>query len=105
MPLSFLQTADPAEFVGRTPWSARDALVPLYSKRHQALAKEAGRRGRRPRTRGPPHNQCRLVGYVKTKWHWAEARTTVTALWRGWGGGAFRTELLRSGRPMRHTAL
>ena len=21
---------------------------------------------------GPPHNQCRLVGYVKTKWHWAE---------------------------------
>ena len=31
MPLSFLRTADPAEFVGRTPWSARDALVPLYA--------------------------------------------------------------------------
>jgi uncharacterized membrane protein HdeD (DUF308 family) len=41
--------------VGQTPWFARDALIPLFDN------DEAGRRGRGPRTGGPPH--CANVRY------------------------------------------
>src|ERR1039458_10378982 len=43
--------------VGRTPWSARDALVPLSSRSIVSLVLAAGRPGGRPRTRGaaPPN--------------------------------------------------
>ena len=42
------------------PWSARDALVPLYRDRVKLLPRSKGRRGRRPRTRRPPYNYGRL---------------------------------------------
>src|SRR5688572_14412198 len=27
---------------------------------------------------GPPHNQCRLVGYGKTKWHWPRSHPNTS---------------------------
>ena len=41
---------DSAFIVGRTPWSARDALVPLSGRRIKSFHK-LGRPGGRPRTR------------------------------------------------------
>jgi hypothetical protein len=51
---------NPALLVGRTPWSARDALVPPPAQRDQHLAKRKqadGGVGRGPG--GPPHQQSR----------------------------------------------
>src|ERR1035438_1423924 len=53
---AFAGTANPAEVVGRTPWSARDALVPLPGQRYRHLARREradGGVGRGPG--GPPH--------------------------------------------------
>src|SRR5439155_26329343 len=44
------------QVVGRTSWSARVPLDPLFANRGQSHPAQRGRRGRRPRTRGPPHN-------------------------------------------------
>jgi len=49
-------------FVGRTPWSARDALVPPSAARHQNQTE--GRRGRRPRTRGSALQKQRPCGRI-----------------------------------------
>src|ERR1039457_5321125 len=51
----------PMSMVGRTPWSARDAPVPLFARRIKPRVTAAGRRGGRPRTRGsaPPRMQVR----------------------------------------------
>ena len=62
MPHSFPNTGNAAEFVGRTPWSARDALVPQPEQRYQHPAKREqadGGVGRSPG--GLPHDQCRCV--------------------------------------------
>jgi len=46
MPLTSPKAANPADIVGRTPWSARDALVP------EQCQAQAGRRGRRTAVQG-----------------------------------------------------
>src|ERR1019366_4813194 len=71
MPLVFPKTANPAQTVGRTPWSARDALVPRLKQLGQHHAKRAqadGGVGRGPG--GPPHNQCRRCDTGENEWHW-----------------------------------
>src|ERR1035438_799707 len=50
------------QMVGRTPWSARDALVPLQGLRYQHHAERQqadGGVGRGPG--GPPHHSLRVV--------------------------------------------
>ena len=62
MPHSFPNNGNAAEFVGQTPWSARDALVPRPEQRYQHPAKREqadGGVGRSPG--GLPHDQCRCV--------------------------------------------
>src|SRR5580693_774175 len=51
-----MKTGDCTSIVGRTPWSARVPLDPLSPIESNSGAMPAGRRGRRPRTRGsaPP---------------------------------------------------
>src|ERR1017187_4023932 len=75
MPLVFPKTANPAQTVGRTPWSGcplgQDALVPRLEKLCQHHAKRAqadGGVGRGPG--GPPPNQCRLCDTGENEWHW-----------------------------------
>src|ERR1039458_3681534 len=56
MPHSFPNNGNAAEFVGQTPWSARDALVPRPEQRYQHPAKREqadGGVGRSPG--GLPH--------------------------------------------------
>jgi hypothetical protein len=56
MPQTFPSITNPVEFVGQTPWSARDALVPLSARRikalHTTMADEGVGRGRGR----PPYN-------------------------------------------------
>ena len=64
MPHSFPNIGNAAEFVGQTPWSARDALVPLSARRikalHATMADEGVGRGRGR----PPYNlrRCSAMG-------------------------------------------
>src|SRR6266581_4914485 len=64
MPHSFPNLGNAAEFVGQTPWSARDALVPLSARRtkalHATMADEGVGRGRGR----PPYNlrRCSAMG-------------------------------------------
>src|SRR5260370_26338330 len=64
MPHSFPNIGNAAEFVGQTPWSARDALVPLSARRikalHATMADEGVGRGRGR----PPYNlrRCSALG-------------------------------------------
>ena len=71
MSLSFPGPANPADMVGRTPWSARVPLDPLFSRRIKRLPSSTSRPGGRLRTRGsaPPFVQAPDNG--RTKWHWA----------------------------------
>ena len=70
--LVFDRAANSAESVGRTPWSARDALVPLPEQRYQHLAGlEQADEGVGRGPGGPPHPQGRMSITGKTKWHWA----------------------------------
>jgi hypothetical protein len=67
MSLTLPEWWDSALIVGRTPWSARDALVPLFSRRIKALALKRSRPGGRLRTRAsaPLIMQVRLIGQCK----------------------------------------
>src|ERR1035441_6989065 len=57
MPLVFPKTANPAQTVGRTPWSARDALVPRLKQLGQHHAKRAQADGGGGRGPGGPAPQ------------------------------------------------
>src|ERR1017187_980291 len=92
MPHSFPNTGNAAEFVGQTPWSARDALVPRPEQPYQHPAKREqadGGVGRSPG--GLPHDQC-MRGGAKTKWHWAFQPATP----------AFASAPVLIRRPARH---
>jgi len=60
MPLSFRE-AGFCIVVGRTPWSARDALVPLFAWGLRRLQPSASRPGGRLRTRGSAHLGARTI--------------------------------------------
>src|SRR2546422_1667899 len=55
MPFSFPETGNSALIVGRTPWSARVPLDPLFANKVSLIQPRTGRPGRRPRTRTPHH--------------------------------------------------
>src|SRR5438445_695545 len=67
MPHSFPNIGNATEFVGQTPWSARDALVPLSARRikalHATMADEGVGRGRGR----PPYNlrRCSAMGKLR----------------------------------------
>jgi hypothetical protein len=65
--------------VGRTPRSAADAPVGLFAPCIMPISllrmrDEGARPQRGPQKQGTrPTNSAEIRGYVKTKWHWAEA--------------------------------
>src|ERR1039458_7968120 len=62
MPHSFPNNGNGAEFVGQTPWSAPDALVPRPEQRYQHPAKQEQADGGVGRSPGRlPHDQCRCA--------------------------------------------
>ena len=67
MSLTLAESWDSALIVGRTPWSARDALVPLFSRGIKSLALQGSRPGGRLRTRASALliMQVRLIGQCK----------------------------------------
>ena len=73
MPHSFPSIGSSAKIVGRTPWSARDALVPLLARRIKYLPLARSRPGGRLRTRGSALQLVQMSGSGKTMWHQAES--------------------------------
>jgi hypothetical protein len=61
MSLGFVSMGQSALIVGRTPWSAADALVGL------PWADDADSVGEKRVQGGPPHNLCRIRNLGKTK--------------------------------------
>src|ERR1035438_9199648 len=58
----FAKAENSVEVVGRTPWSARDALVPLPEQRYQHLARREQADGGVGRGQeGPPHQTSQTV--------------------------------------------
>ena len=70
MPLSFSASGILACVVGRTPWSARVPLDPLFSGRIKYLPASTSRPGGRLRTRGSAPPIMRAPGNGKTRAHW-----------------------------------
>ena len=66
----FSRRAGTASLVGRTPWSARDALVPLLSPSTKSSLPAKSRPGGRLRTRGSALLYG-ATGLEKSMWHWA----------------------------------
>src|ERR1017187_10387539 len=68
MPQAFPKHGILAVRGGRPPWSARDALVPLFSRRIKPFHNSTGRPGGRPRTRAsaPLLMQMRVCGNLVT---------------------------------------
>jgi hypothetical protein len=66
MSYSFPKTANPAFIVGRTPWSARVPLDPLYGNGINLIPRWRAGQGAVRGPGGPPHNKCRMSGYEKT---------------------------------------
>jgi hypothetical protein len=67
MPLSFPKTAQFARFVGRTPWSAADALVGLPGLDESDFTGEERVQGDPRRPGGLPHDCLSIPGVGKTK--------------------------------------
>src|SRR6266516_4049329 len=58
MPHTFPTDGNAALIVGRTPWSARVPLDPLFAQSNQPHAVPRGRRGRRPVAVGTAVTHC-----------------------------------------------
>jgi hypothetical protein len=71
-----LESAQP---VGRTPRSARDALVPLFPPRITRSPLSKSRPGGRLRTRGSAPPVVQNPGVPKSKRHWANVRPTSSS--------------------------
>src|ERR1035438_1084084 len=69
MPLSFPKTGDPDAVVGQTPWSARVPLDPLLASEIRFIQTQQTDVGVGCGPGGPPHQECRLSSFGKTKWH------------------------------------
>jgi len=60
-----------ARMVGRTPWSAADALVGLLRMRESDFVGEERVQGDPRGPGGPPHHVYRILSSAKSKWYWA----------------------------------
>src|ERR1039457_1963737 len=69
MSLSFPETGDPDTVVGQTPWSARVPLDPLLAREIRFIPTQQADVGVGCVLGGPPHQECRLSSFGKTKWH------------------------------------
>ena len=70
MPLSFPESAQLAQFVGRSPWTAADAFVGSLGFDEAHFVTEARVQGDPRRPGGLPHDCIRIPSFRKTKWHW-----------------------------------
>jgi len=70
MPLSCPESAQLAQFVGRSPWTAADALVGSLGFDEAYFATEERVQGDPRRPGGLPHRCIRIPNFRKTKWHW-----------------------------------
>jgi hypothetical protein len=73
MSLTLPERWESALIVGRTPWSARDALVPLFPRRIRHLRSSRNRPGGRLRTRASAPPSAADGRTWQSKWHWAES--------------------------------
>src|ERR1022692_2119961 len=80
MALSFPKTGDPDAVVGQTPWSARFPLDPLLASEIRFIQTQQADVGVGCGPGGPPHQECRLSSFGKTKWHWALPPANPTTL-------------------------
>ena len=71
MSLSFPKAGDPDAVVGQTPWSARFPLDPLLASEIRFIQTQQADVGVGCGPGGPPHQECGLSSFGKTKWHWA----------------------------------
>ncbi len=70
MPRSFLDTKQFALIVGRTPWSAADALVGFPHLDSADFVADGRVQGDPRGPGGPPHEFTKTQNFGKTKWHW-----------------------------------
>jgi hypothetical protein len=70
MPLSFPDSGTLEVIVGRTPWSERVPLDPLCANAINLIQTEQADEGVGCGPGGPPHQEPKLSGIGKTKWHW-----------------------------------
>src|ERR1035437_9249148 len=73
MPLTLDRGEHSAQIVGRTPWSARVPLVPLFASEISIIHTAASRRGRRLRTGGSAPQSMQTARHWQSKWHCAKA--------------------------------
>ena len=70
MPLSFPESAQLAPFVGRSPWTAADALVGSLGFDEAYFVTEERVQGDPRRPGSLPHDCIRIPRFRKTKWRW-----------------------------------
>jgi hypothetical protein len=70
MALSFPDSAQFGFLVGRTPWSAADALVGLFGLDEVDCVSTLRVQGDPRGPGGPPHDSFKSSSIGKTKWHW-----------------------------------
>ena len=70
MPLSCPESAQLAQFVGRSPGTAADALVGSLGFDKAYFVTEERVQGDPRRPGGLPHDCIRIPSFRKTKWHW-----------------------------------
>ena len=70
MPLSFPESAQLAQFVGRSPWTAADALVGSLGFDEAYFVTQERVQGDPRRPGGLPHHCIRIPSFRTTKWHW-----------------------------------
>src|ERR1035437_10391416 len=71
MPLTLDRGDHSAQIVGRTPWSARVPLDPLFAREIIIIHTAARRRGRRLRTGGSAPQSMQTARHWQSKRHWA----------------------------------
>jgi hypothetical protein len=81
MPHTFPDIGNPAESVGRTPWSARVPLDPLFANEISLIHAVQADGGVGCGPGGPPHNQRELCGYWE-KYAALASQAAVSALMR-----------------------
>src|ERR1039458_511064 len=104
MSLTLPERWDSALIVGRTPWSARDALVPLLRRRIRHLRSLRSRPGGRLRTRAsaPPSDADGRTW--QSKWHWAECLPHLISRAALWWGRRFHLPILALAASTLHAA-
>ena len=70
MPLSCPESAQLVQFVGRSPWTAADALVGSLGFDGAYFVTQERVQGDPRRPGGLPHHCIRIPSFRTTEWHW-----------------------------------